>query len=81
MAEEETLWIAAARFEDRLPELDSLEAAGVVLRASGGASVGFSHQTVFEHALVHSRNRRGAYRSMYSNASHLYSSDRSSGSA
>jgi nucleoside phosphorylase len=52
MAEEEMLWLAEARFEDRMGTLNELEASGIVIRSSNGTTVGFSHQTVFEHALA-----------------------------
>jgi nucleoside phosphorylase len=52
MATEEALWLAEARFEDRAEDLSGLEAASIIVRSSKGAAIGFSHQTVFEHALA-----------------------------
>jgi nucleoside phosphorylase len=53
MAEKETLWLATARFDDQAADLDALIASGILTRYGvGGGSVGFSHQTVFEHALA-----------------------------
>ena len=52
MSDEETLWLAAARFDDRSTVLDELEAAGILTRSGNGASVGFRHQTLFDHALA-----------------------------
>ena len=52
MATEETLWLAEARFESKTRILNELEASGVLVRSSSGMNVGFSHQTVFEHALA-----------------------------
>jgi hypothetical protein len=52
MAGEETLWLAAARFDEQHTALEDLERAGIVVRARHGTAVGFSHQMVFEHALA-----------------------------
>ena len=52
MAEEETLWLAAARFDEQHATLEDLESAGILVRGRNGAAVGFSHQMVFEHALA-----------------------------
>jgi nucleoside phosphorylase len=53
MAEKETLWLASARFDDQAEDLGALVASGILtLDGAGGSSVGFSHQTVFEHALA-----------------------------
>lgn len=50
MANEESLWLANARFSDRTTELLALVGAGVL--APLESSVGFSHQTLFEFALA-----------------------------
>ena len=50
MAREESLWLALVQFEDRLDDIHVLESAGVLIRRKG--SVGFTHQTVFEHVLA-----------------------------
>lgn len=52
MAEQETLWLAAARFSARLETMRALVAAGVLVTLD--ASVGFSHQTLFEFTLARS---------------------------
>lgn len=52
MADEESLWLAKARFTDQMTELHALTGAGVVTTLD--ASVGFSHQTLFEFALARS---------------------------
>lgn len=50
MAQEETLWLASARFDaDRLAA-DQLCASGVLRRSE--ERIGFTHQTVFEHVLA-----------------------------
>lgn len=51
MAEKETLWLAGARFDNRTEDVGLLMSAGVLTRSEQG-SVGFSHQTVFEHVLA-----------------------------
>jgi hypothetical protein len=50
MAERESLWIPLALFEDRLPLIEHLIGMQVLSRGGSGTSVGFSHQTLFEHA-------------------------------
>ena len=52
MADEESLWLATARFDDRSRDIEALEAAGLLV--TRGGSLGFSHQTVFDYVL--SRN-------------------------
>lgn len=52
MAEEETLWLAASRFDNRSNSLQRLEALGFVVRSENGLSVAFSHQTVFDYILA-----------------------------
>jgi hypothetical protein len=55
MAEKETLWLAAARFEEHAQDLDFLIASGILTDFDGARRrIGFSHQTVFEHALARS---------------------------
>lgn len=48
MAEDETLWLAAARFEDRFSLLRDLEAAGLLIRDANAGRIGFRHQTLYE---------------------------------
>ncbi|MCG7363525.1 alpha/beta fold hydrolase [Roseomonas sp. ACRSG] len=55
MAEQESLWLATARFADRSGELRALVAAGILTTVD--ASVGFSHQTLFEFTLARSKAR------------------------
>src|SRR3546814_5184708 len=52
MAEEETLWLAASRFDDRLGSLKRLEALGFIVRSENDLSIAFSHQTVFDYVLA-----------------------------
>ena len=53
MAEKETLWLAAARFDDQAADLRSLIGIGILTDYEGaGGRIGFSHQTVFDHALA-----------------------------
>ena len=63
MAEEESLWIASSRFDEHIDDINALRAADVLTKLSG--RVGFSHQTIFEHALArsfaHERGRLSGY--------------------
>ena len=52
MAEEENLWLASSRFDEHARDIDAMQAAAVLTKLPG--RVGFSHQTIFEHALVRS---------------------------
>lgn len=52
MADEESLSLASARFDDRAADLQALESLGILARFGAGGSVGFTHQTLFEHALA-----------------------------
>ncbi len=52
MAEEESLWLATARFESQIVDLRTLEAVGILKTLGPERSVGFTHQTLFEHALA-----------------------------
>jgi nucleoside phosphorylase len=52
MAEEEALWLAASRFDDRLHALERLEALGFIVRSQNNLSVAFSHQTIFDYVLA-----------------------------
>lgn len=52
MAEEEALWLAASRFDDRLNALKRLEALGFVVLSENNLSVAFSHQTIFDYVLA-----------------------------
>lgn len=50
MAQEESLWLAAARFDDEIKHVEKLTAIGVLRRSTG--RIGFAHQTLFEHVLA-----------------------------
>jgi hypothetical protein len=50
MAERETIWLPSVRFEDRQALLTDLQAKGILTKSESGLSVGFQHQTLFEHA-------------------------------
>jgi nucleoside phosphorylase len=63
MANEESLRLATARFDDRVDDIVSLEAAGVLARSDG--SIAFTHQTLFEYALARSFSRQKGRLSAY----------------
>src|SRR3546814_1093096 len=63
MAEEETLWLAASRFDDRLGSLKRLEALGFIVRSENDLSIAFSHQTVFDYVLARTFVRSTGLRS------------------
>ena len=63
MANEESLWLASAKFDNRAEDITALEAAGVLTRAHG--SLGFTHQTLFEYALARSFAREKGRLSAY----------------
>jgi hypothetical protein len=44
--------VTEARFDDRHSAVEDLEASGILVRLRKGGAIGFSHQTVFEHALA-----------------------------
>ena len=50
MADEESLWLASARFDEDVQDIDALESAGILTRLD--SRVGFTHQTVFDYALA-----------------------------
>jgi nucleoside phosphorylase len=52
MAEEEALWLAASRFDNRLKTLKRLEALGLIVRSENSLSIAFNHQTVFDYVLA-----------------------------
>lgn len=52
MAEQESLWIATARFADRPVVMQALIAAGILVTLH--TSIGFSHQTLFDFTLARS---------------------------
>ena len=50
MAEEESLWLATARFDEHTRDIDALESAGILTTLDW--RVGFTHQTLFDYALA-----------------------------
>lgn len=54
MAETESLWIATAKFDDRAEDIKALIANGILIDDGSRSRIGFSHQTIFEHALARS---------------------------
>jgi nucleoside phosphorylase len=65
MAEEEALWLAASRFDDRLNSLTGLESLGFIVRSENNLSVAFSHQTVFDYVLARTFVRNTGLLSTY----------------
>ena len=65
MAEEEVLWLAASRFDERLALLKRLESLGFIIRSENGLSVSFSHQTVFDYVLARTFVRDSGLLSAY----------------
>lgn len=65
MAEEEALWLAASRFDDRLNALKRLEALGFIIRSENNLSVAFSHQTIFDYVLARTFVRSAGLLSKY----------------
>ena len=65
MAEEETLWLAASRFDDRLNYLKRLESLGFIVRSENNLSIAFSHQTVFDYILARTFVRSAGLLSKY----------------
>jgi nucleoside phosphorylase len=65
MAEEESLWLAASRFDERLSTLKRLEALGLIVRSENSLSIAFSHQTVFDYVLARTFVRSAGLLSTY----------------
>jgi nucleoside phosphorylase len=65
MADDEALWLAASRFDDRLNSLKRLEALGFIVRSENNLSVAFSHQTVFDYVLARTFVRNTGLLSTY----------------
>ncbi|MEY9195534.1 hypothetical protein ABIA16_000650 [Sinorhizobium fredii] len=58
MAEKEVLWLPAARFDQYSEDITYLVRAGMLSDlGQAGSKIGFSHQTMFEHALARSFTR------------------------
>lgn len=64
MADKETLWLAKARFDDRVDDINLLVSSGILTMSEQG-SIGFSHQTVFEHVLARSFAKNDGQLSAY----------------
>ncbi|RWC69651.1 MAG: AAA family ATPase [Mesorhizobium sp.] len=54
MAEHENLWVPSARYATEPESVAALIAAGVLTDFGSDSKVGFTHQTLFEHALARS---------------------------
>jgi hypothetical protein len=52
MAEEESLWLASARFDNQINDVRTLIAVGVLTPYRSEGSIGFTHQTLFDYALA-----------------------------
>lgn len=65
MAEAEHLWLAEARYDAHADDIDTLIALEILTRADTRASIGFTHQTLFDHALARSFARAPGRLSQY----------------
>lgn len=65
MAEEESLWLPRTRFEDENGNLDALIASGILTANTLGLSIGFAHQTMFDHALARAYSQERGRLSSY----------------
>jgi nucleoside phosphorylase len=65
MATEENLWLAKARFEDQMEDLNTLLRLDILTTTDAGTSIGFTHQTLFDHALARSFARQRGRLSKY----------------
>ena len=63
MVNDESLWLARARLDNHVEEIDALEAGGVLVTSRG--SLGFRHQTLFEYALARSFARETGRLTVY----------------
>ena len=63
MADEESLWLAAARFDENAQDINALESAWILIRIDG--RLGFSHQTLFDYALARNFARESGRLSGY----------------
>jgi hypothetical protein len=65
MAEEESLWLARSRYDDRAKDLLQLERLEILKKSADGLSIGFTHQTLYDYVLarsfVRSKGRLSAY--------------------
>ena len=65
MAEEENLWLAKARFENKAADVGTLLALEILTTSANEGSIGFTHQTLFDHALARSFAREKGRLSSY----------------
>lgn len=65
MAGNETLWLPRIRFEEQEADIKALESAGILTPLGGAGSLGFTHQTLFDHALARSFARASGRLSQY----------------
>lgn len=65
MAAEETLWLPRIRFEYHEADIKALESLGILTPLGGAGSLGFTHQTLFDHALARSFARSAGRLSQY----------------
>ena len=63
MADEESLWLATAKFDEDISDLNALESAGILSRLD--RRVGFTHQTLFDYALARNFAREPGRLSSY----------------
>ena len=63
MADEESLWLAAARFDESAQDIPALESAGILTRMDG--RLGFTHQSLFDYALARNFARGSGRLSSY----------------
>lgn len=50
MSKKEILWIPEVKYSDRYDLIEQLIASGILTRSESGTSIGFRHQTLFDHA-------------------------------
>lgn len=65
MASTESLWLPRIRYEDHEADVKALESAGILTPLGGAGSLGFTHQTLFDHALARSFARGAGRLSSY----------------
>ena len=63
MADEESLWLAAARFDENAQDINALESVWILIRIDG--RLGFTHQTLFDYALARNFARESGRLSGY----------------
>lgn len=65
MANHENLWVPVARYAANIARVSTLKAAGILTDFSTDSKIGFTHQTLFEHALARSFAERSGRLSSY----------------